>query len=637
MASRELHFFHLAVWVLISWASCLNAFPLATTSSSSSLSKRELVLLSSITSSSTNNAVGGKQRYGSGNGNGAEERRQQSLDQGHHPLISLNLNLDSLAQSAAASRAQELLQRIHALYKDGYYEVSPDTVSYNSVLKAWKEEDNPEQAYELLKSMLNDDNHSSKSGAGETTIRSTIQADVISFNTVILAFARQGNYIKAQELLQQMRDQPHLPDPDTVTYNAVLYALAESPDKGGATQAENLLKEMLQPTSKVTVDTTSFNTVLHAFAQGGTRNSAQRAQLLLNHMEQLAAAGNTNVVPDVYSYTTVIQSWGKCERPVEAQAVLDSMIDHGLEPNRFTYTCIISSLAKSGEASKAEQVLDAMMLEYSQGNEDMKPDTIAFSSVMDGWAKTSCVEKPEAADRALQLLKRMEQLEAEGIGPNARTYTSILTAIAKSGTWDACTKARALLQDMEYQSQQLGKVQVTPSNIHYNVALNAYARSPRADKALKASGLFNEMEHHDNPRCQPDIISYNSLLLACSNAFGNDELRQKSYLIAVDAFKSAMNGQYNVRPTSTTFANFCRASRRLVVDPSKRLGILGKTFKLCCERGLVNKAVLLQIKTGCATRHDWETVLGSAAEFLPNEEKVNTARFPSAWTCHARR
>ena len=66
---------------------------------------------------------------------GSEERRQQSLRQGHNPLISLNLNLDSLAQSAAGPRAQELLERINALYKDGYYEVSPDTVSFNSVLK----------------------------------------------------------------------------------------------------------------------------------------------------------------------------------------------------------------------------------------------------------------------------------------------------------------------------------------------------------------------------------------------------------------------------------------------------------------------------------------------------------------------
>ena len=85
----------------------------------------------------------------------ANDRRQESLQQGNNPLISLNMNLDALARSKnAAPRAQELLERIHALYEEGYYEVSPNVVSYNSVLKAWKEGDNPQKAYELLQDMI---------------------------------------------------------------------------------------------------------------------------------------------------------------------------------------------------------------------------------------------------------------------------------------------------------------------------------------------------------------------------------------------------------------------------------------------------------------------------------------------------
>ncbi len=157
----------------------------------------------------------------------ASNRRRESLAQGNNPLISLNLNLDALAQSRAAPRAQELLQRIHALYQEGYYEVSPDTVSYNSVLKAWKEEDNPDKAYEFLQQML---------------LHQTdeIQVDVISLNTVILAFAKQGNYPQAEDLLRQMQEREDLPDPDTVTYNSVLYAYCVSADEGTAMQAESL-------------------------------------------------------------------------------------------------------------------------------------------------------------------------------------------------------------------------------------------------------------------------------------------------------------------------------------------------------------------------------------------------------------
>jgi hypothetical protein len=41
----------------------------------------------------------------------ASERRQQSLQAGRHPLLSLNLNLDALAKERAPARAEELLQR----------------------------------------------------------------------------------------------------------------------------------------------------------------------------------------------------------------------------------------------------------------------------------------------------------------------------------------------------------------------------------------------------------------------------------------------------------------------------------------------------------------------------------------------
>jgi pentatricopeptide repeat protein len=86
----------------------------------------------------------------------AEDRRKESQKQ-NDPLLSLNLNLDAMAQSADAPVAQELLQRIRALHQEGYYESAPDVVSSNTVLKAWKEGNNPEKAYEYLQEMLEDD------------------------------------------------------------------------------------------------------------------------------------------------------------------------------------------------------------------------------------------------------------------------------------------------------------------------------------------------------------------------------------------------------------------------------------------------------------------------------------------------
>lgn len=562
-------------------------------------------------------------------GQGADDRRQQSLEQGNHPLISLNLNLDALAQSGAAPRAQELLTRIHALHQEGYYEVSPDIVSYNSVLKAWKEDDNPSKAYELLQEMLL---------ANEFT--SDIHVDVISFNTVILAFAKTGNYPQAEDLLRQMQIRDDLPDPDTVTFNGVLHAYAQSREQGSAILAENLLKEMMAPKSNVTVDTTSFNTVIHAWSQVADRSAveaAHRAQQLLDHMDQLAAAGNSNVEPDVYGYTTCIQAWARCGQPLRSQKLLDRMtLEKGLIPNRFTYTAVISSLAKAGNPEAAETILDGMMDAYIGGNVDLKPDTIAFSSVMDGWAKFSCTETPFAAERALLLLQRMKELKHDGMAPNAVTYISALSAVAKSGTWEACEKARDILNAMEAEYKN-GNNSVQPTNIHYNTVLHAYARSPRADKALKAAGFMKSMEKHPRKLCHPDIISYNSLLMACANAFGNAELKERSFAIAIQAFKRALSSEdQGIRPTSTTFVHFCKSARRLLKQDKQR-SVLRKVLLLCCQKGLLNQVVLQQVQQACKGDEEWREVAGELSQYVGLNEKLKPSQVPKRWVCNARR
>lgn len=560
----------------------------------------------------------------------ADNRRKESLAQGNNPLISLNLNLDALAQSRAAPRAQELLQRIHALYQEGYYEVSPDTVSYNSVLKAWKEENNPEKAYELLQHML-------------LNPTEEIQVDVISLNTVILAFAKQGNYPQSEDLLRQMQERDDLPDPDAVTYNSVLYAFSVSSDPSTAMQAENLLREMMTPRCNVAVDTTSFNTVIFAWSQMAdpdTHSAARRAQQLLEHMEQLSAAGNSNVAPDVYSYTTVIQAWARCGRATQSQKILDRMTARGLVPNRFTYTAVMSSLAKAGNPHKAEIILNKMMEAYLNGNQDLKPDTIAFSAVMDGWAKLSHVDKPDAAVRAMELLNRMKELEVDGMGPNGITYTSVFAALAKSGTWEACEKARDLLQDME-RSYREGKEILRPTVIQYNAVLLAFARSPRADKALKAAAFFKTMSEHPDPQCRPDTITYNTLLMACANAFGNEELKTNSFQIAAEAFQIAVqlgaDKDSLVYPTSTTFAHFCKAARRLIPRPDIRLSILQKAVLLCREKGLLNPVVVQQAQMACTSSKEWSDMVGELANYVGWNETFRPTQIPPRWLENARR
>ena len=656
----------------------------------------------------------------------SDDRRNQSLEQGNHPLWSLNLNLDSLAQAGAGSRAQELLRRIQALYSEGYYDIAPDIVSYNSVLKAWKEDEQPQAALELLETMIRNEREvesdsQQMGGMNAQDDEQNIRVDVISFNTVIAAFANQGNYRKALEILRKMQKNPakkrtddddnaqahdefqdyFYPDPDTITYNIVLYSLAQSEDLGAAQEAENLLREMMMRKEKTgisVVDTTSFNTVLYAWSKEGEKNAdqssvdasttsigskskrnplkkrkvstemaAQRAEDLLTIMEELSEAGNLNVRPDVYSYTTTIQCWAKCQAVSFAnkgQDLLNRMLERNMEPNKLTYTALMNALSKAGNPEKAEYVLHQMIESHHQ------PDTVAFSTVIDGWAKISSKERPEAAARALQILETMKGNANQGMGPSATTYTSVLNALARSGLREACDQALDLLQDMEEEYAMLLEDEVVPqpkqwsnldpkrdgwsmrpTNIHYNCVLNAYARSGRADKAIRAQKLMTVMENHSRLDCRPDTTSYNSLMMACAHATGSKKLRENSFDVALRTFKILVsNGNakgvlqqepvYELYPTSSTFANFFRACRKLLRPGNeRRSSILTRSLPICCKLGMLNPLVVHQVQLACESEADWKAFAGELSEYVnwKDDAKKCGNRLPKEWTCNSRK
>lgn len=443
-----------------------------------------------------------------------DSQRLHSLQQQHqatiNPLISLNMNLDSLAEIGAASRAQELLRRIGALYREGYYEVSPDVVSYNSVLKAWKEDDQPKQALELLEAMIehnSQDEEQEHNGvdvppsslsvlsSSSLSLTSQVQVGVISFNTVIAAFANQGNYLKCMELLRRMQSDVRYPNPNTITYNVVLYSLAQSPDHGTAAQAETLLREMMK--QDVAVDSTSFNTCIHAWSKETSSvdhhrvgninkidaeysshsslndisvSSACRASELLTIMEELSDAGNVNVHPDTFSYTTTIQAFARSRQPQQAQEIFHRMTRKtNLQPSRLTYTALMSAYAKSGQPERAHEILQDMTKAYQSGNIiELKPDTAAYSSVIDGWAKVASIDRPEAAKEAMALFDIMQKKANEGMRPNAQTYTSLLTVFAKCGTGEWCEMAHTMLLDMEQMYYETGDETIRPTRFQYN-------------------------------------------------------------------------------------------------------------------------------------------------------------------------
>mmetsp|Transcript_6213 Transcript_6213/g.9550 ORF Transcript_6213/g.9550 Transcript_6213/m.9550 type:complete len:718 (-) Transcript_6213:54-2207(-) len=599
-----------------------------------------------------------------------------------NPLQSLNLNLNSLAKQAssgssyghgAAARAQELLQRIEALHNEGYYAVAPDVVSLNTVLNAWaQDESDPDATSKALKLLLS--YHSTdedEDDASDNKTKNKIKPDVISFNTLILAFAKRGAAKEARELLDQLQASEFHVEPNIISYNSVLYAyaIARWPEA-----AERLLKDMIASSSPQLLldndikdiwanrtltpkpDTHSFNTVLLAWARSNQwddskqryrKSACIKAEELLWHMENLHGAGNTLVEPDIYSYTLVLQALSQSRRPRAANRAMKLLKyvellakeegrEH-LRPNTVTYTNVITSLCHSSSpqaATQAEAILEKMIDRYEKEGATCNciPDTVAFTAVITCWARG--YEHNDGSDRALALMERMKMM-GDVAPPNALTYTSVLKAMTERQTSASADIATSLLEEM-IEAYQSGNTALEPTSIHYNVVLDVYAKSPHFDKAVRAYDLYQKMVAQNTTSTQANIVTYNSILRACANTFGSPTNKKKAREIAVKTFDKILK---TCQPSSITFLFFFKALRKLQTTSTlegKQWQAFVKTFQYCCQLGLVNDFVLDQAKRACRNTQQQRDLFSSLDKLhIQNFKDLKAVDLPSEWTKNA--
>ncbi|VEU33597.1 unnamed protein product [Pseudo-nitzschia multistriata] len=190
--------------------------------------------------------------------------------------VSYNAVIDAYAKSKqeeAAERAEQVLRRMGALYKEGA-DIQPNTRSFNTVINAWAKSgraDAAEKAQDLLDFMTNlyEDGNAA------------VRPDAHSFCTVINAFARSNQLTdkaeRANNLFRSMMDayekdpkMSHL-KPNVVAVNAVMNACAytiqgDINEQNRAMEiAHNLLK-ILEDSDYGSADQITYGTFLKVCA-----------------------------------------------------------------------------------------------------------------------------------------------------------------------------------------------------------------------------------------------------------------------------------------------------------------------------------------------------------------------------------
>jgi pentatricopeptide repeat protein len=363
---------------------------------------------------------------------------QEMRDIGMEPdRITFNNLMDSIIKAdrpGAAVLAESILDKMAS-----EHDIQPDVSSYNVILNGYAKVGSVEAAQRaelILQTMVT---------LYQEGGRVNCRPDFVSYASVMDAYARSRGAdagFQADALLTSMMAADIVPN--TICYNAAINCWAKSRHIDAPFRAESILNRMAQEelqNPSVKPNSVSFSTVMNCWAQSRQTGAAEKADALLGRMEFLAKAGNHDMLPNPYTYSTVISAWGKVGRSDKALAILNRVEKafisgkSPVRPNFACYNAAINAIAKSRSEDKAEEavaILKRMKLNFHEfGLIDTAPTNISYSSVLNACAYTVSKD-PERLANAFRIAREtFRELLQNEEPPTAVCYVNFLSACGR--------------------------------------------------------------------------------------------------------------------------------------------------------------------------------------------------------------
>lgn len=539
-------------------------------------------------------------------------------------IESINGCLNAWAQTSSktsdsADRAEGILSKLNKRQtSDGLLlDVTPDNISYNTMIKAFSNSGNAKRAEGVLNTMEK---------LFESTGDEKIRPDLISFSSVLNAYAKSamkdaGSSKRAENILFRMIKNEEFQDdgqkpvkPNTWCFNTVLNGHAARGAGNRAVLLLKLMEDMSEKSGYVQPDIYSYNTVLKALAKSHEKGSIDRAVNILDRMEEKSKKGKKSVTPDAVSYNTLILAYANGGGKFSGKAAetvlrrMERMYHSGNElakPNTATYTSVIKAWTRGYQkesTSKAEELVKELVGAASNNTYHVHPDTTVYNSLLHCWAKSG---ERVAAKRAQEILLEMEEEYLQNgngsVKPNYRTYTTVIDVLAKSRDGGAADKALEILKRME-SLYKAGEVSVRPNVYSYTAVINCFARSRQNDKAVRAVEILQLMEEEyrsGNDGARPNEVAYNSVLNACAYTYGNKEAIETAFKIACLVFDEIRSSDY-LGPTHVTYGTFLSVCANLMPESRVRDNLVEATFRRCSREGLVSDMVWRNLEAGAS-------------------------------------
>merc|ERR1719310_912497 len=341
--------------------------------------------------------------------------------------------------------------------------------------------------------------------------------DVVSYNTLLKAYLKQGQVVKARKLLTEMSECGI--QANQGTYNEMLNALVAVKDRH---EMWGLVREMnaigMRPNSVTCsiilksltahsapddvrqamalidnlhedMDEVLFASVIEACVRVG------QLDLLSSKLQQYAGLGGLAGLT-APTYGSMIKAYGRARDIERVRELWGEMRRRHVTPTSITLGCVIDALVNNGFPD------EALSLVREIRDDDTCKDilnTVIYSTLLKGFAQA---RQPGRVQDVFEEMKEM------GIACNTVSYNTMLDANARTGKMD---RADELFQEMQASG-------VSPDVITYSTLVKGYCQAGDIDQGFQVLKDMVKSGVHE-----PDEILYNSLLDGCAKQHRVDD------------------------------------------------------------------------------------------------------------------
>ncbi|PIM98014.1 hypothetical protein CDL12_26949 [Handroanthus impetiginosus] len=411
---------------------------------------------------------------------------------------------------------------------------SPNVHSFNTLIKAYIRNSEPDKALELFREMrwsgIDPDSYTYlfflKASTGLNFVKMihahvekcNLYSDVFMPNSLIDAYSKCGltGFIEAKMLFDVMEER------DVVTYNSMISGLVKV---GELTEAKKMFDEMPER------DWVSWNAILDGYVKAGemsaafaifekmpSRNVVSWSTVISGYakngdMENAKILFDNMPVKNLVAWTIMISAYAEKGLAKEAIKLYHQMEDAGLKLDDGSIVSILSASAESGLLRLGKKVHQSII------RSRYKCGTLISNALIDMYCKSgslnmawqifNTIERKDLVSWNIMIhglamhghgqkaLCLFEKMKEEGFAPDEVTFVGILSACSHSGL---------VKEGLHYFHTMVTDYKTEPQLEHYGCMIDLLGRGGHLNEAFR---LLDEMPF------EPNVVIWSSLLGAC--------------------------------------------------------------------------------------------------------------------------